>query len=239
MLRNITLRFLNFTYTIRKSRPAHILFLEVVLGFILTLVSLVLFIKIRDEVLEKSLSNFDAIISQFLYGMRSPLLNKIMIYITYIGGRFFFIFAILAAILFTIRHHRREAVLFGFILTMTVLLNLFLKSVTARQRPQYFPLVTATDYSFPSGHSMNSMVFFATTSYFTYHFTKRKRVAVAVAGISVVLILLIGISRVYLGVHYPTDVLGGYALGFSWFVGVLLVEKTLKFYKIFHEAEPT
>ena len=118
---------------------------------------------------------------------------------------------------------------------MSALINYALKSVIQRPRPSFYPLLLESDYSFPSGHSMDSFVFYATLAYLVFHFTGNKEFAVVCSAFSIVLIIAIGISRIYLGVHYPTDVLAGYLGGLGWFTSVILIQKTLIFYKLFKE----
>jgi membrane-associated phospholipid phosphatase len=99
------------------------------------------------------------------------------------------------------------------------LLDVILKLIFARPRPSLpDPLLALTSYSFPSGHAMGSMAFYGLLAYLAIQrlSTWRWRVAVVIA--MVFLILLIGFSRMYLGVHYLSDVLAGYAAGFAWLV---------------------
>lgn len=237
MLFRLKKHITNLQKALKNSHPTYVLFLEIILGIFLTVISVYIFATIRSEVLEKELISYDTQISKFFFSQRSLHLTYIMIFISYLGGKVILIFGVLFATLFSLKHHKREAVLFLFILTMAVVINISLKNLTQRPRPNISPLVSLQDYSFPSGHAMNSFVFYTTLSYYIYHFTKSKKLAAAGAAASTSLILLIGISRIYLGVHYPTDVIAGYLMGFGWFVSVLLMEKTFKFYEIFKEKK--
>ena len=82
------------------------------------------------------------------------------------------------------------------------ILNQVLKRIFERVRPDIFPVIAESGYSFPSGHAMGAICFYGILAYF--------------AGLAGIYILLIGLSRVYLGVHYPTDILAGYAAGATW-----------------------
>lgn len=221
---------------VERRRVMFLLFWEVILGIIFTAGSVLLFIKIRGEVLEKDLLPLDLSILQFFYHLRTPPLNNLMIGISYLGGEIMIIFGILITIFLLLKKHKKEAILFAFILGMAGIIDTVLKNLVQRPRPQFHPLVIEKDFSFPSGHAMDSFVFYLTLSYLIFHITKNKKLSMVVMILSLVLILLIGISRIYLGVHYPTDVIAGYVGGLFWFTSVLLIDKTLTFYKFFKEA---
>ncbi len=220
---------------IQTSRQSAVLLLEMLYGVFLTLSALLLFLKIHDEVLENEFMNFDMFILRLLHSWHTPILNGVMIVISALGHQLLLTAAILISIFLLRKHHKREAFLMFFIIGMTFLINISIKNLVQRPRPQYFPLYTLTDYSFPSGHSMESFVFYSTIGYFIFHFTKRKYFSLFIAVVCLIIIGLVGLSRVYLGVHYPSDVIAGYFGGLAWFSSVLLIEKTLAFYKLFLE----
>ena len=127
--------------------------------------------------------------------------------------------------------------MFALIVGMAPVITAILKHLNQRPRPFDNPLISLFDYSFPSGHAMTSFVFYFTISYFVYHFTKNKLITFITFVASVILISLIGISRIYLGVHYPSDVIAGYLGGLCWFSSIMLVDKTLDFFEIFKEKK--
>jgi undecaprenyl-diphosphatase len=83
-------------------------------------------------------------------------------------------------------------------------------------RPDSFFLVQENSFSFPSGHAMATMCFYGMLAFFLMREVKSWPVRLLIATLTVILSLIIGISRIYLGVHYPTDVVAGYAVGFMW-----------------------
>jgi len=96
-------------------------------------------------------------------------------------------------------------------------LNFLLKAVFARPRPTFSdPLATALYYSFPSGHAMMSLIAYGLLGYFLFNALPERWQRVVVSAGLIVLILLIGFSRIYLGVHYLSDVLAGFAVGGLW-----------------------
>jgi prepilin signal peptidase PulO-like enzyme (type II secretory pathway) len=93
-----------------------------------------------------------------------------------------------------------------------------MKNIFVRQRPNILRLTDASGYSFPSGHSMASMVFYGFLIYLIYLNIKSKKIKISLICFLVLLIMLIGLSRIYLGVHYPSDVCGGFLMGLAYLV---------------------
>jgi undecaprenyl-diphosphatase len=224
----------NFTLS---SKETVIITTEIFIGVALCFFSLVLFVHFSDDVLERDFEQFDSIISQTIYQLRSPTLTYIMMEITALGSGTHILISSLVGIIFLIKKHKKESILFSLALIMGILINGALKTIIQRPRPLEDALILEKMSSFPSGHAMNAFIFFSLLSYFSYHFFKNKKITLVLSLFSACCILLVGVSRVYLGVHHPTDVLAGYLAGFWWFITVLLVEHTLIFYKLFKRSE--
>ncbi|WP_252313299.1 phosphatase PAP2 family protein [Sinobaca sp. H24] len=94
--------------------------------------------------------------------------------------------------------------------------NYGLKNLFSRERPAVNQLIEADGFSFPSGHAMNALVMYGMIVIITVLIVKNAALKIAVAAAAVVLILLIGLSRIYLGVHYPGDVMGGFIVASMW-----------------------
>ena len=120
------------------------------------------------------------------------------------------------------------------LLGITIINNL-IKVIIARPRPEINKLVTETGYSFPSGHSMVSMAFYGYLIYLIYRYIKNKYIKWSLIVLLSILICLIGISRIYLGVHYTSDVLGGFLLSISYLVVYISLIKNLKIKNITKE----
>ncbi|MBP9687820.1 phosphatase PAP2 family protein [Candidatus Woesebacteria bacterium] len=219
-----------------KSNVGLILFLEIVCGILFTAFALLLFAKLSDSILENQRFLFDSTIMQFIVGLRSSSMTNIMIVLSIIGSTGIIFGSVVILVFLFLTRHWRESVIYSAIVLMGAALNALLKLIIQRPRPGLSPLVTETDFSFPSGHSMDSLIFFLTIAYFTFHFTRNRRVTAAVSVISIILVFLIGVSRVYLGVHYPSDILGGYIAGIIWFVAIILLDRTFIFYNLFKET---
>lgn len=103
-------------------------------------------------------------------------------------------------------------------LAIIVLLNQILKFVFQRPRPEGYRLVEETGYSFPSGHSMVSAAFYGFLIYLIFHYVENRKLKWLLCTILTFLVGLIGISRIYLGVHYASDVLGGFCFSIMYLI---------------------
>lgn len=221
-----------------SSHAAILLSSELLIGFCSVIGSLFIFGKLADKVIDKEVIFFDSIITNFIYQLRSPQMTEIMKGITFFGGEVFLGGAIVLTILVLFaKSYKKDAFIFSFILFFGIGLNLLLKNLFDRPRPHFLPLVHESSYSFPSGHSMNSFIFYMAVSYFIFRNTRNKKLGLWLSCIAGLLVLAIGFSRVYLGVHYPSDVLAGFAAGLLWFTIVLLFEKTILFLRLFKKQD--
>lgn len=225
----------NTVQFMQDSPPAAILTLIILCGTFVIVLSLLLFGYLSDTVLDRERIFFDDSFMHAIMSLRSPVMTVFMTIITDIGSFGIAIGSMVILTYLLFKRHTKEAILFCIIVLMGFGINILLKLFVQRDRPTLDPLHTLTDYSFPSSHSMASFIFFATIAYFAYHFTKSKRISIAIAIICFVLIFLIGISRVYLGVHYPSDVLGGYLAGALWYAIIIVLDRTFVLYKLFKE----
>ncbi len=220
----------------RSSHAVLALVLELVLGAGVIVGSLFLFLKLGGEILEKETIVFDSSIAHFITSFRSPQMTEVMMTISFLGGAYFLTGAIIVTILLLWRLHKKDAIMFGFVFISGVGLNILLKEIFQRSRPLY-ALIVESEYSFPSGHSMNSTVFYAALTYFVFWHMKHKKLGVFFSFLAAILVGAIGVSRIYLGVHYPSDVLAGFLAGLCWLGVVILVEKTLLFFRLFRKFE--
>ncbi len=102
------------------------------------------------------------------------------------------------------------------------------KLVIKRPRPSFFtPLLHEAGFSFPSGHSLIAMVVYGLLGYFVMHLFQNFWARLAVRILTVLLVAAIGVSRVYVGVHYPTDVLAGWIAGVPWLISCLALHEVL------------
>lgn len=187
------------------------------LKWVVLFICLVGFLALTEDVFNKEIMQGDIIgykiISTFLI---SDFVTPIAKFITNFGGAVFLSIATIALLLL-IKNKKIRLSIFSNIVIITIL-NQLLKRILRRPRPTEFRIVEETGYSFPSGHSMVSMAFYGYLIYLIYRYIKNKYVKWTLITILSILICLIGISRIYLGVHYTSDVLGGFLLSISYLV---------------------
>ena len=201
--------------------------IKVLIGTTLSIFSLLLFVKVLSEVLESDFTLIDTTIWNFFYSIRSLQLNSIMLRISFLGGEFIIAGAIIVAGFLLIQKRLEEALFLVTTFFGATLLDVILKISIHRSRPTIAPLLVMHDYSFPSGHAMSSFVFYMALAYLAYNSGIHKSTKVLIAVCASFLIALIGISRIYLGVHFASDVLAGYIAGFWWFSTILTAKKTI------------
>ena len=187
------------------------------LKWVVLFICLVGFLALAEDVFNKEIMYGDIIgyklISTFLI---SDFVTQIAKFITNFGGAIFLSIATVMLFLF-IKNKKIGLSIISNIVIIAVL-NQLLKRILQRPRPTEFRIVEETGYSFPSGHSMVSMAFYGYLIYLIYRYIKNKYVKWTLITILSILICLIGISRIYLGVHYTSDVLGGFLLSISYLV---------------------
>jgi undecaprenyl-diphosphatase len=110
-----------------------------------------------------------------------------------------------------------------------IVLELLLKAVYQRERPvPFFDFPLPSSSSFPSGHAMGSLCFYGITAFILARYINNRNIHLAITAAAVLLILGIGTARVYLGVHYPSDVLAGYLAGSVWLGAVIYTNKYVR-----------
>jgi len=197
------------------------------LKWVVLFICLVGFLALTEDVFNKEIMQGDIIgykmISTFLI---SDFVTPIAKFITNFGGAVFLSIATIALLLL-IKNKKIGLSIFSNIVIITIL-NQLLKRILRRPRPTEFRIVEETGYSFPSGHSMVSMAFYGYLIYLIYRYIKNKYIKWLLIVLLSILICLIGISRIYLGVHYTSDVLGGFLLSISYLVVYIsLIKKIL------------
>ena len=150
--------------------------------------------------------------------------------ITSLGGATVIGLAVAAIVGFLLFQGMYRTALFVFIASAGGwLLNNGLKAVFARPRPDVVPhLHEVMSLSFPSGHAMTSAAVYLTLGAMLMRISERRLTKIYCMTIAMFATLLIGSSRVYLGVHYPTDVLAGWMIGMSWALLVWLIERRIE-----------
>jgi membrane-associated phospholipid phosphatase len=227
--------YLCYNYYVTKGAHFH----KKVLSEALVLCLLVFFILfcsvITTGLFHTIFSNLDFSFAQFLAPFQSELGAKFFLFFTYLGN-WEVIFTVEACVLlgFLVFHHRQDITLFLLATFVGEGVSLIFKAVASRERPADGLLTLTGADSFPSGHALMAILFYGLITYFLVIATKNKKYKKSITIGAVILVFLIGFSRLYLGVHYLTDVLAGFALGGIFLCCfVILFEKT-KHAHLFH-----
>jgi membrane-associated phospholipid phosphatase len=197
--------------------------------FVMTLAG-ALFVYLADEVGEQdSLTRFDSSMAHFFHQYDAPWAVHLFEAITFFGNAS--TLAVLGgAVVLGLVLRRRWSLLLGWVAALggAGVLNVFLKGIFHRLRPQLpEPWVTEPGWSFPSGHAMGSMVTYGFLAFVLVRTTPLPRRTVTV--LLAILVLLVGFSRIYLGAHYVSDVVGGYAAAAVWLTFCIVVtDQTLR-----------
>jgi undecaprenyl-diphosphatase len=211
----------NLSNRIKKVWAAlALLSVEMIVILVVFLLSLVLFIVITRHIFVLKDENFDYRVFGFLKAHVSDRNNGIMLFFTYLGTHKFLIPANIALIIFFlfIRKHKWFSITIPAIALSSLALMFILKNLFGRQRPDIPLLREAAGLSFPSGHALMSVTFYGLLIYIIWQTVKRVWLKYLLITLLLLLILTIGFSRIYLRVHYASDVLAGFATGFLWLV---------------------
>jgi undecaprenyl-diphosphatase len=169
-----------------------------------------------EELREGEAFPFDAPLLQFAHALARDGLDRVFLVVSQLGyGHGVVPLDVVLVLALAWRRRMREGLFAGIAVAGSALLNVLAKHVYARPRPDlWLSIAPETTYSFPSGHAMGSMTLGAVAILLAW----RTRWRWPVAAVAAVFVLLVGLSRVYLGVHYPSDILAGWAVACGWTV---------------------
>ncbi len=171
----------------------------------------------RETIFYHEADFFDQVIIWLTRYYANPALDRIMVVITYIGsGYAYAVLGPLCLVGLLVWRRWREGFSLTICLAGAVVLNFLLKHLFERTRPDVFRVVSESGYSFPSGHAMVSLCFYGMIAYILGRKLPTAAGRTVLYGLTVAMIMAVGLSRIYLGVHYPSDVLGGYIAGATW-----------------------
>lgn len=191
---------------------------RIALVFLGVLLPLWVFGELADEVHEMEDFVFDAPILLAAHAYGGETLDRIFVWITDVGYEYGVIPLDISIVLVLLVVKRwREATFAGLAFGGSALLNMGAKQFFARDRPSLWESIAPEEsFSFPSGHAMGSMTLAMTVVMLAWNTRWRW----PVTGLAMTFAVLVGISRVYLGVHYPSDIIGGWVAAIAWVVGV-------------------
>jgi len=184
--------------------------------WIISTICILLFLIIGLYIIQIENNLIDKKIYNLIISIKSNTVTSIFKIITSLAGiKFMIIISIIVLLLKKLKHKRYLIILN---LINDVMLNNILKIIFKRERPLDLMLIEETGYSFPSGHTMVATIFYGFIIYLINKSNYQKKTKTIINTLLIVLIILIGISRIYLGVHYATDVIASYLIGISYLI---------------------
>ena len=194
--------------------------------WMLLFICLIGFLALAEDVFHQEIMNgdivgYDIVSKLFKFNVSTPIAK----FMTNFGGAIFVIS--LTTILFFVIKDKKIGISIITNLGIVTILNQIIKFIMQRPRPTESRIIEETGYSFPSGHSMVSLAFYGYLIYLIYKYINNKHLKRTLIIILSVLICIIGVSRIYLGVHYTSDVLGGFLISFAYLI--IYIELVNKF----------
>ena len=197
-----------------------LLSIEMIVVLSIFILSLITFAYMVRRVFFLQNNSFDQGVFDYLQQYVNPTTNKFMLFVTHFGSHKVLIPAFLSLIAYFlfIKKHRWYSIKVPAIGLSSLALMFILKNLFNRDRPLIPLLESVNGLSFPSGHALMSMTFYGLLVYITYQSVQNKTAKWTIITLLLLFILLIGFSRIYLKVHYTSDVLAGFAMGWLWIV---------------------
>ena len=204
-------------------------YFKISISILTFIISLVLFVGLYFLLYLNLLGEFDQQVSNFFITVRTPLITKLMHIISKSSDVFGYLFlVVLMSMILFLKKDSKLALQGTLILILAAGLNILLKGAIARPRPFENPLAYASFYSFPSGHAMSAIVFYGFLIHIIFSLDIKPVLKYLFTLIFIFISFVIGLSRIYLGVHYASDILGGYFAGLIWLMLCLIIINSLK-----------
>lgn len=188
---------------------------------VLLISSIILFLLDLYFILSGYSKTIDSNVAIFFANHNNIVLTNIFKFISFICSPKFMILINVCLFIFTILKKKYKLFLINVASIASVVVNNVIKIIVKRERPNYLVLASEKSYSFPSGHSMISVLFFGSIIYLAnkYNIKYKKIITILLS----IFIILVGLSRLYLGVHFLTDVIGGYLCGFVTLIIIIMI----------------
>ena len=216
----------------KMAAEAALFTIELLFIWSLFLGCIIIFLYLSSEVREGAPLSVDSDAFAFASRVSTDSVTTFIEAITFLGSRYFLTTAGIALIFYFlfIKRHRWYSLKVPVVALGSISLNLVLKNFFERPRPALQHLVEASGLSFPSGHSMVAASFYGLLIFLVWKHVRPKGLRYSLVALLCVIITLIGFSRIYLHVHYFTDVLAGFAAGFLWvIIGIWSLQKLERF----------
>jgi len=219
-MQRLRLRYPRFwTFVAGRFAPGEYLGLHLTVGLAISIASLWIFLSLTEDVLHhEAITRLDTTVLDWIRVHSTPAGHAIAVAISALGApRVIVSLGLIGAVLLALRHKWLFLEAWIIALIGGEALNEFLKRLIQRPRPVHSTILSSQSWSFPSGHAMESLIGYGMLAYVLFvlvPWPRRQLLYIALG--ATLLILLIGWSRIYLGVHYASDVIGGYAAGLIW-----------------------
>lgn len=185
--------------------------------WIILFICIILFLSILEDVFEYETLALDySLYNIVVKGMRNPILTNVLKIITNLGSAVALITITILSLI--ILKNKKIGLCITINLALSTILNLLLKNIIQRPRPEGYRLIEETGFSFPSGHSMVNTAFYGLLIYLIIKNVKNQKLKYSLSLLISILILSIGFSRIYLGVHYTSDVLAGFLISIAYLI---------------------
>lgn len=200
-------------------------YIIIFIAAILFTVGLNAFIELTDELAENELDFFDEAVTGFVLSFRQEALTGFFQFMTHMGDRVAYgVITLIIGAYFFIKHRSWRFILeILAVMTLSTLSNIMIKRVVNRARPPHEHLAFVDTLSYPSGHSMSAMAFYGFLIYLVFQLKLSRFFKILLISVLVLLILTVGLSRIYLGVHYPSDVAAGFMGGLIWVTFCIII----------------
>ncbi len=203
-------------------KPAPLLGTAILASLGAAVLALFLFAWLGNEMLQGDTRHFDQVVREWMHSYASPGMTRVMNAISLLGYNVLIIELVIALAVFAKLRWRRAALWLTVAMAGSLVLDLTLKHIYHRTRPTAYFGMAPHSYSFPSGHAMCSFCFYGVLAGLLSARTKPLAWRLLIWFAAAALVIAIGLSRIYLGVHYPSDVVAGYLAAAVW-VGTIIV----------------
>ena len=207
--------------------------LTVIVALIIVIVGINLFIELTDTLESQMLTDWDNNVTDFVLSYRNPTLTKYFMFVTDVGDLYGYliVLGIFFGVSFFVFKRWKYVLQITLVLALASISNVILKRFIDRARPSIEHLVSVETLSYPSGHAMSAMAFYGFLIYLFTQFKMNKYLRVLSITLLAFLLLSIGVSRIYLGVHFPSDIAGGFIAGFIWVIFCILLFNIIELFK--------
>ncbi len=188
-------------------------------------ICLIVFVIITRLLIIDKITTFDNTIYKIITYYKNDLLTSIFKFFTFLCSAYFIIITTILIMIFI--KNKKTGYYIALNVLLCFLLNQAMKLVFIRERPTLINIIEEKGYSFPSGHSMISLAFYGFLAYLIYHSKITKNTKRLLVIPLIILPIIIGISRIYLGVHYASDVLAGLAISSSYLILYIIAYKKI------------